>query len=135
MRLRRATSIEHCINITQRCFDVALTSDFDGASTLRNVKITMSNFVSYSTPDQRCFIVELQRWNNLDLTFKSWLSWHQSIQNWQPNKERDSIRQKLPISIPTKILLRGSIARYQTLYKSTRSLMFFKIGVIKNFWQ
>ena len=45
----------------QRCFDVVSTSGTDVVSTLSNVENPTSDFVSFSTSDQRYFNVDPQR--------------------------------------------------------------------------
>ena len=45
----------------QRCFNVVSTSDTDVVSTLCKVENPTSNFVSFSTSDQRYFNVDPQR--------------------------------------------------------------------------
>ena len=47
--------------LLQRCFDVVSTSGSDVESTLCNVEKPTSDFVSFSTSDQRCFNVDSQR--------------------------------------------------------------------------
>ena len=61
------------IKLCQRCFNVVSTSKTDVVSTLRIVENTTSDFVSFSTSDQRCFNVYPQRWNNVDQTLRYWL--------------------------------------------------------------
>ena len=55
------TSKLRCNNVAQRCFDVVSTSGTDVVSTLCNVENPTSDFVSFSTSDQRCFNVVDQR--------------------------------------------------------------------------
>ena len=45
----------------QRCFEVVSTSGTDVVSTLCKVEDPMSDFVSFSTSDQRYFKVDPQR--------------------------------------------------------------------------
>ena len=49
------------IKLYQRCFSVVSTSYADVASTLCNVENLTSDFVSFSTSDQRYFNVDPQR--------------------------------------------------------------------------
>ena len=60
--------------LDQRCFNVVSMPDTDEVSTLCNFKNPTSDFVSFSTSDQRYFNVDLQRWNNIDPMFKCWLA-------------------------------------------------------------
>ena len=64
-----STLFRRCLNVVQRCFKVVWTSGTDVVSTLCNVGNQMSDFVSFSTSDQRY----PQRWNNADPTLKCWL--------------------------------------------------------------
>ena len=68
-----ATLKQRWCNVVQSCFDIVSTSDTDVVSTLCNFENPTSNFVSFSTSNQRCFNVDLQRWNNVDSTLKYWL--------------------------------------------------------------
>ena len=61
------------IKLYQCCFNVVSASDTDVVSTLWNVENPTSDFVSFSTSDQRYFNFDLQRWNNVDPTLKCWL--------------------------------------------------------------
>ena len=45
----------------------------DVVSTLYNVENMTSDFLSFSTWDQRYFHVDPQRWKNVDPTLKCWL--------------------------------------------------------------
>ena len=47
--------------LKQRCFDVVSMSDTDVVSTLCNAEDLTSDFVSFSTSDQRYFNVDPQR--------------------------------------------------------------------------
>ena len=49
---------QRCFDVVQRCFDVALMSGTDAVSKLCNVENLSSDFVSFSTSDQRSFNVE-----------------------------------------------------------------------------
>ena len=74
---------QRCINVVPtlcnvvstlcNSFNVVSTSSTDVVSTLRNVKNPTSDFVSFSTSDQRYFNVDPQCWNNVDQTLKFWL--------------------------------------------------------------
>ena len=55
------TLIQRCGNVMQRCFDVVSTSGTDVVSTLCKVENPTSDFVSFSTSDQRYFKVDPQR--------------------------------------------------------------------------
>ena len=61
------------IKLYQRCFNVVSTSHTDVVSTLCNAENPTSDFVSFSTPDQRYFNGDAQHWNNVDPTLKCWL--------------------------------------------------------------
>ena len=52
---------QRCTNVVQHCFDVVSTSGTDVESTLCNVGNLTSDFVSFSTSDQRFFNVDSQR--------------------------------------------------------------------------
>ena len=67
--------IQRCINVVQRCFDVASTFDTDVVSTLCNVENPTSDFASFSTSDRRYFNVDPQRWSNVDPTSKCCLGY------------------------------------------------------------
>ena len=56
-----ATLKQRCINVVQRCFDVVSTLGNDVVLTLCNVENPTSDFVSFSTLDQRYFNVYPQR--------------------------------------------------------------------------
>ena len=66
--------IQHYINVPQGCFDVVstlcnviLTSSSDVLSALCNVETPTSDFVSFSTSDQRYLNVDLQRWSDVEM--------------------------------------------------------------------
>ena len=56
-------------------------SGTDVVSTLYNVENPTSDFVSFSTSDQRYFNVDPQRGNNVDPTLNCWLGYDTLLQN------------------------------------------------------
>ena len=71
---QRSTLFRRCVTFV----DVVSTSCTDVVSTLCKVENPMSDFVSFSTPDQRFFNVDPQRGNNVDPTLKYWLGLYRS---------------------------------------------------------
>ena len=63
--IKEKKDINPFTKLQQRCFDVV--------STLCKVENPTSDFVSFSTLDQRHFNAELQLWNNVDSRLKFWL--------------------------------------------------------------
>ena len=55
------------MNVVQCCFDVVSTSGIDFVSTLCNGENLTSDFVSFSTSNQRYFNVDWQCWNNIEM--------------------------------------------------------------------
>ena len=53
--------MQRCFDVVQRGFDVVLTSVTDVVSALCNVEKPKSDFVSFSTSDQRYFNFDPQR--------------------------------------------------------------------------
>ena len=54
-------------NVVQRWFNVFSTSGTDVVSMLYNLENMTSDFVSFSTSDQRYFHVDSQRWSNVEM--------------------------------------------------------------------
>ena len=61
------------IKLYQRCFNVVSTSHIDIVWTLCNAENPTSDFVWFSTSDQRYFNIAPQRWSKVDPTLKCWL--------------------------------------------------------------
>ena len=61
---------QRCINVVPTFYNVVMTSGTDAVSTLYIVKNLTSDFVSFSTSNQRYFNVD----RNVDSTLKCWLT-------------------------------------------------------------
>ena len=53
--------IQRCINVVQRYFDVVSTAGSDVVSTFCNIEKPTSDFVSFSTSDQRYLNIDPER--------------------------------------------------------------------------
>ena len=68
-----ATLKNGCIDVVQRWFNVLSKLDTDTVSMLCDIENQISDFVSFSTLDQRYLNGGLQCWNKIIPTLKCWL--------------------------------------------------------------
>ena len=61
LKQRCTNIVQRYFDVVQRCFDVVSTLVNDVVSTLCNVENPTSDFVSFSTSDQRYFKIDPQR--------------------------------------------------------------------------